>query len=307
MAVIGVPVINAAGIPEDVSRTLPSRDPILSGVANEGVRFMADLAFPWCYPGGAPSGRPAAGNPLNGATITDMAEQLDGSLLMPAGSITYQGGGFSFTNCEALTGSRNAGLSLPASVLADLWTAYGGNSQHYLFTAWVRLPTLANWNASGALLSIAGDLSYLTGASLFILAQKSGGTLEVRRQTSAGNYDVTNVLTLTPDTGDYGGVVQITVWRNAAGQGLRLKSENGTILVTRAVGSANTENFSANTFTVGRNGAAFPGASATTTLPSLSGFRVFRVIMENLARSGRDPITVADADYTAVTARAVFS
>jgi hypothetical protein len=307
MAIIGVPTINAPGIPEDTSRARPVRDPALVGVSDGGVRFLADAAFPWCYPGGSPTGRPDAGDPADGAVIYEMNERVDGSFINPAGGVTYAGGGFDFTNSLALTGSRNVGIVMPAAVLADIWTAWEGNSQQYLFEGWFKLPSLANWNASTSLLSIAGDLSYLTGASLFILTMKSGGTIEVRRQTSAGNYDVTNVMTLTPASGDYGSVVQIGVWRNASGQGLRLRSANGTVLVSKAVGSDNTQNFSANPFIVGRNGASFPGASPTTTLTALSGFRVYRAMMENLARSGRNPTTVLDAAYTAVAARGVFS
>lgn len=307
MAFIGIPTINAPGIPVDLSRPLPVRDPALVGVANSGVRFMADAAFPWCYPGGSPTGRPDAGDPANGAVIQDMAERANGSFALPAAGTTYAGGGFDFTSSTALTGSRNVGIIMPASVLADLWTSYGGASQQYLFSAWVKLPTAANWNNNANLLSIAGDLSYLSAASLFILTMQNGGTLHVRRQTSAGNYDVTNALTLTPASADYGSVVQISVWRNASGQGLRLRSANGTIVVTRAAGADNTQNFSANPFTVGRNGASFAGASPTSTLTALTGFRVYRTMMENLARSGRDPIAVQDAAYTAVTARGVFS
>lgn len=307
MAVIGRSVIKAVGIPEDVLRPRLVRDPTLVGVSDDGVRFLADAAFPWCYPGGALTGRPAAGAPADSAVIYEMNERTNGSFSNPAGGVTYAGGGFDLTNCLALTGSRNVGIVMPATVLSDIWTTFGGNSQQYLFEGWFKLPTLANWNASGALLSIAGDLSYLTGASLFILTMKAGGTIEVRRQVSAGGYDVTNVLNITPTSGDYGSVVQLGVWRNASGQGLRLRSANGFVLDTAAVGPDNTQNFSANPFIVGRNGASFPGASPTTALTALTDFRVYRAMMENLARSARNPITVLDATYTAVTGRSVFS
>ena len=311
MAIIGVPAINAPGIAVDLTRSLPVRDPSLVGVANSGVRWLSEFAFPWCYPGGSPIGRPNAGAPANGATVYDMAERANGSVSYTAGTITYAGGGIDLTNSQS-TGvagaARNAGLILPASVLSDIWTPYGGKSQRYLFSTWVKLPTLANWNSTGTLLSMAGDLAYNTGSpSLFVLSQQTGGILNLRRQIALNTYDTTNALNLIPASADYGSVVQLGVWRTDTQQGLRLRSANGTITVTSAVGSDNTQDFSANTFCVGRNGASFGGASATAVLTALSGVRVYRAYMENLARSGRDPVTVLDAAYAAVVARNPFS
>lgn len=308
MAIVGVPTINAPGVPVDTTRPFPYKDNVLRSAGNASVRFLADLAFPLCYPGGLPTGRPAAGNPIDGSVIYDVASRGDGSVIIPAGSLTYAGGGFDFTNAQGLTGSRNCGIAMPASVLADIWTAYSGASQQYLFTMWVKLPSLANWNNSTTLVSIAGDLSYLAGASLFIVAQKQGGLIEVRRQTSASNYDVTNVLTATPNSDQYGNVVQIAVWRNASGQGLSITGGAGApVIVTTAAGSDNTQNFSANQFFLGRNGSSFMAGSPTAVLSCFSGMRVYRAMMENLARSGRDPLTVINSEYADVTSRAVFS
>ncbi len=55
MAYSGVSTIQLPGVPANASNPLPWRDPTLKGVANSGVRFMFDLAFPWSYPGGAPA------------------------------------------------------------------------------------------------------------------------------------------------------------------------------------------------------------------------------------------------------------
>jgi len=310
MAVIGVPVINAPGIPVDLARALPARDPVLVGVPNNGVRFLADTAFPWCYPGGSPTGRPDADDPADGAVIYDMSGNANGTFVEKAGVITYSGGGFDLTNSQAVSSpnsSRNAGIVMPASVLADLWAAYGGASQRYLFSMWVKLPSLANWNPNAVVLTMAGDRQYVSAPSLFTLHQATGGQLQVRRQTGAGAFDSTNQLTLTPASADYGSVVQISHWRTATQQGLRLRSANGTITRTAGAGAANTEDFSANEFCIGRAGAAFTGSTVTGVNTAFSGVRVYRAMMENLARSGRDPITVLDAAYAAVTARGLFS
>lgn len=308
MAIIGVPSLSAPGIPADPTRPRPVRDPLLSGVANSGVRFMADLAFPYCYPGGAPTGRPAAAAPTNGAVVQDMTDLANGSVVIPAGTVGYAGGGFDFTNAQGVGAAAtwDVGIQMPASVLSDIYTAFGGKSQRYLFTCWVKLPALADWNASGTLLAFAGDRSYLTDVSLFVLSMKAGGLIDVRREVAANTADTTT-MTIQPAAGDYGTVVQIAFWRADSGQGLRLRSANGTVLVTRAVGADNTQNFSTNQFTVGKNGRSFAGASGTAVLQALNGFRVYRAFMENLARSGRDPATVLDQDYTFVRDRAAFS
>lgn len=300
MAAIGIPTINAPNIPEDVSRPLPARDATLKGVLNSGVRFFFDLAFPWCYPGGALVGRPAAGAPSNGATVQDMSEHANGNIAEPAGAIDYAGGGIDLTNGQ----NAPAGVIAPAAALADIATAYAGKVQRYLVVGYVKLPTSANWNASGTILTIMGEGSYSTGASLISISQNSGGTLQLRRQTAAGVAET--IGSLTPAAGDYGSVVQIAAWRNDAGQGFRLKSANGAVLVTAAVGADNTQDFSAKQFCWGRPN-AFTGVSSTAALTALSGFRVFRGWIENLARSGRDPVTVLDADWAREVTRAAFS
>lgn len=308
MAYTGVSTIQLPGVPANPANPAPWRDPILKGVANAGVRFMADAAFPWSYPGGAPATRPAAGAPSNGAAIQDMSGNANGSVAVAAGALAYSGGGFDFTNSQGIAGgAQDSGIIIPAAALADIATAYGGKVQRYLFSVWVKLPTLANWNAAGGPLAIVGDKTYQSFPSLFMIGQVSGGSLQVRRQTAANAYDTTTGNALSPAAGDYGSVVQIGLWRNDAGQGFRLRSANGTVLQQRALGSDNTQDFSTNTMTVGRAGTVFAGASSTTTLAALSGFRVYRTFLENLARSGRDPATVLDADFAAVTARNAFS
>jgi len=301
MATTGVPIITAPGIPADASRPLPSRDPLLAGVANSGVRFLADLAFPWCYPGGEPANRPAAGAPGNGAVVRDIAEQANASVAFSGGTIAYAGGGFDLSNAQ-VSSTLQAGIVLPASILADISTAFGGKAQRFLFAMYLKLPLLADWAAGN--LSIAGDKIFSSAPSLIAVNEAGGGTLNLRRQSGAGTADS---LTLTPNVGDYGTVVQLAVWRSDTGIGLRLRSPNGTLLQAAAVGADNNQAFGTNTMTLGYC-TAFTGGlgGAVTTLPALR-LRIYRAFMENLARSGRDPVAVLDADYTRQQARALFS
>lgn len=317
MAVTGVPVITAPGIPTDASRPLPVRDQLLAGVANAGVRFFFDLAFPWCYPGGDPSTRPAAGNPSVGAVVRDIAEKANGliSLGGSAAGATYAGGGLDLTNATigATSGpTQDTGVVAPASALADLFAAFSGNSQQFLLCLYIKLPKAADWINNSGILAFVGDKSYQSAASLGVLAMTYGtgsqvGGIQWRRQNTSGTTAET-IGTVTADAEDFGTVCQIIAWRNATGQGLRLRSltsGKGAKLATAAVGTANPQDFSANQLAFGR-AAAFPGAgSGVSTM--FNGVRIYRGFIENLARSGRDPIVVADADFARQQTRGLFS
>jgi hypothetical protein len=248
-------------------------------VANNGVRFEFDLAFPFCYPGGPQAGRAAASTPIAGQAVHDIAEIGDGTAgVGTANGVAYAGGGFDFTNSAATAAGTDQGVIAPASVMADLFASYGGKSQQFLIAAYVKLPTLANWFNSAGIMSILGDKSYATDASIGALGFLSGGLLQWRRQLAVGSYDTTAPLQIAPASNDYGNVVQLAVWRNASGQGLRLRSANGTVLASRAVGADNAADFSANKLCFGRNAGSFPGSSggccsSTVRVPRLSWLR----------------------------------
>jgi len=302
MAVIGIPTITAPGIPADASRPLPTRDPLLSGVANSGVRFLADLAFPWCYPGGDPATRPAAGAPSNGALVRDVAELANGSVALPAGSIGFAGGGLDMTNVQ-INSNTPAGIVIPASVAADIATAYGGKVQRFLVATYVKLPLLADWT-SGTF-SFLGDKTFNAGPSLIAINEAAAGALNLRRQNGAGTADN---ISITPAAADYGSVAQVAAYRTDTGIGFRLRSAAGTVLQTAAVGADNNQAFGTNVINLGYS-TAFPGGlgGAVMTVGALKGLRVYRAFIENLARSGRDPVAVLDADWARQQARGLFS
>ena len=50
-------------LPSDAA-TKPVRDPLLIGLPAGAMRFLFDLDFSWCYPGGDFSVRPAQGDPV---------------------------------------------------------------------------------------------------------------------------------------------------------------------------------------------------------------------------------------------------
>jgi len=294
----------------DSSLVKAKRDPLIYGATNEGIRFIADLGFGYCYPGGALSGRPAASAPANAAVVYDASDTANGIVRVAAGdSVAYAGGGFNF---GTVTKQGNY-LEIPESVAADIYTVYGGNSQQFMVCAYIKMPSSANWNTNASLATMlqfagAGTATYQNTSDLVLLAQGTGGTLQARRQTAAGTITATSI---TMGAGDYGLITQVAFWRNASGVGLRIKNSNGTQVVTGVAGSNNTQDFSAKTGQVGVSGGFWAVDGNQTLIGSgqtaAKNFRLYRVFVENLARSGRDPVTVLDADYERVIARNAFS
>lgn len=292
--------LRSPNVSADASLQTLRRDPLLTGVANSGVRFIADTCFPWSYPGGAQAGRAAAAAPADQAVIYDVSENANGKIVKVGGqTISYAGGGFDFS---ALT-ERGSYLEAPASVAADIWATYGGASQRFMVCGYFKLPSLANWNTSGnaaPLLSFATLNAGVGNPDMITIAQTNGGGLMSFRQTGGATLAYTSV---TPPA--YDALAQVAFWRNASGVGLTVKVGATRVTTLDAVGTANTENFSGQT---GRF-----GVGTAYWQPSLTGqtnarnFRVFRPFVENLARSGRDPLTVLDADWARVQARIAAS
>lgn len=272
--------------------TLPAyrRDAVLSG-DNGGVKFLFDLAYPYSYAGGTP----ANGSPI--VNINDSGS--NGSIVLTSGqNLVFAGNGLDFTNITA----ANNYLSVPASVAADIWGG-GAGLQYFMQVMYLKLPTNANWNVDTSIVpfsQFATTAYNIPDADLVLFNQQaSGKAIGARRQTNGATIDT---LSVVPMTADYGSYAQVAFWRNAAGQGLRLKTANGTVLSTAAVGSANVTNFSAKTGKIGLAGTFAPGVQA----PSRQ-WKLYRGWIENLVTSGRDPATVLDADWTRTVARGVFS
>jgi hypothetical protein len=280
------------------------RDPLITGAANAGVRFIADLGFGFCYPGGPYATRPAPSPPGNGAMVADVAEHKNGSVVLTGGGqiINYAGGGFDYS---AITLAGNY-LSIPPEVAADIYAAFAGKSQQFMVTAYLKLPTKANWNTATALAPILawGAANAAAGVpDLVTIGQSSiSSRIEAIRQT-VGNTLVTTSIVVNDN--EYGLLAQLTFFRNAGGVGLSLRTAQGRRTTTGVVGADNSENFSGCT---GRF-----GAGNTYSVPSAPGatnsikWRGYRLYVENLARSGRDPVVVADADWLRVQARIAAS
>lgn len=278
----------------------PILDPLITG-DNGGVRFLFDFGFSFSYPG---VGAGSPGNPANGAVVYDIARRANGAWRTTGTAApTFAGSGVDLSTVDA-NGEQNTGIAGPASALADIWTAFGGLSQLFLICGYFKLPSSANWNASGSLatfFSAAGAGGYASGPDILNLAMAASTRLSSRRQVAAATHEGEKLI--TPAAGDFSTVAQIAYWRSATQTVLSMKTAaSARQNVTGAQLAANTQDFSALT--------PLWGCPTPFTSPAagiFSGFRVYRGWIENLARSARDPITVLDADWARVATRAVFS
>lgn len=285
-------VLRLPGAITDTSIPILQADDYLRG-GQGGVLFLFDLDYEPSYAGGAPT---------DGVTIGDISGNADSTFELTSGqTVAYSGRGFDFTGVTA----DGDYVAIPASVAADIWA---GN-QYFLVMFYVRLPIEADWNTISTLAPFAAWTSVANGypgeADLLTIAQLDAGTgprLTARRQTNGAS--TAEAFNITPETSDFGQFAQILFWRDASGQGFRLKTASNTHLETKAVGSANTGNFSTKVGRLGI-GESFWQLSNAAHLEAAK-WVLYRGMVENLETSGRDPETVADDDWDRTVARGVF-
>ncbi|MER9961629.1 hypothetical protein NKJ72_11790 [Mesorhizobium sp. M0045] len=273
-------VFKTAATTTAVGLTKLKRDELLSGLGAGAVPFLFDFGFPWCWPAGV--------NPVNGNTVKDISETADGSWNVAGASPVFAGNGIDFTGLLARADVRG-----PVGCLTDINT-----TERFMVVLYAKLPASVDWaSASIKTMFQSAASAYTTGADLLTISQSHPTTdfISARRQTNGGS--TVSELQVAMGANYYGQVCQIGYWRNAAGTGLRVKSALGAVISTSAIGSDNTGDFSATQPKWG-NPPAFAAAN---------NHRLYRGWVENLSISGRDPLTVLDADWTRVAARAVFS
>lgn len=278
----------------DMSIPILRRDPLLSG-DNNGVLFLADFSSRYCYDGNAP---------VNGKAVVNINDSGNAaSINLKAGqTLGFSGNGIDFT---PVTGSPT-NIVIPAAVQAALFSA-----QQFMVCLYMMLPSSADWNPVSNILPFlhfAPGADYTSAPDMVLMAfdiAATGRKIQISRQTAVG---AATAFVLQPVAGDYGRFVQIAFWRNAAGQGARLKTVNGTVLATAVTGANNSANFSAHIGELGvPNCPAWVGATLSAGAQTAYNFKAYRVFIENLATSGRDPVTVLDADYARIVAKGVFT
>lgn len=265
------------------------RDMLLAG-DNNGVRFLFDLENRFCYDAGAPTA---------GKAVRDIAEiSAAGAVAQPTALLTSAGGGIDFSS----TDTRDFGVRIPATVSADLWA-----DQEYIICSYYKMPAIGNYPtvtsglASPFFTATSALESYANSPEIVISAwdRSTSGWLSFRRQTALNAY---SLAVLVPTT-HAGQVVQMAVYRTASGWAVRIKSPAGTSTAAGAGNAKNTLDFSAKQINFGIFGIFGPN----TELASRTGRRLYRGWVENLHRSGRDPVAVLDADYARTVSRGVFS
>jgi hypothetical protein len=275
----------------DTSLPILRRDKLIEG-DNGGVLYLADFSRRYSFAGAGGVTPPAAGE-----MISSLTEANPGSFQQATIAPTYAGNGVDFSPLAA--GASSAYVEIPAAVCAAI-RGDGVRNQYFLMCCYVKLPTLADWNAQPGISGFfSGETAYNTGPDLAVIAQQSApAALSFRRQTAAG---VTDILTVIPTAGHYGQVAQLALWRNATGQGAQLRTVNGTMKSTMAVGANNTQDFSTKKL---RAGVGTPWTSAGYVH---SKWKLYRCFVEDLLTSGRNPETVLDADYARVVAAGLFA
>lgn len=282
----------------DPAAEVRRRDNLLIG-AGGGDLFLGEFGLDYCYDQTNPA-------PNAKAVVSANESGNNAAMAVSSGSVAYTGHMLDFTGVTAAGGGY---LQLPASVSASIWGA-GAGLQYFLAMFYAKLPTAAEWvgstgaaDAIGPLLSFATETNgFQGGADLLTIGMTRFSTLVAYRQRSLVALDS---LSVQPAEGDYGSICQLAFWRNAAGQGFRIKklgSGASAVLTTAAVGAVNGQDFSARGPRLGIS-TAFWYPTLNNSHATAKKFKVTRPYFENLQTSGRDPVTVIDADWNRMLAR----
>lgn len=296
-------------IPAPAGAAAKRRDPLLES-DNDGVRFAFDLDFSWSYPGGDLETRPAPGNPTAGQTIYDIAERGNGAYQRQGSTpvASYAGGGFDF---DGITRTPY-GVKAPASAWS---TIYSAANRYFLWCGYYRMPSSSNWKASNGSFEIFTNteangsyISQVEPLTIFQITPTAGNPkIIARRQVLVGASPSNATVLELPMTGDYfGKLCQVAFWRNASGQGFRIKSADNEASATAAVGTETALNFSATRPTWG-NGATPDNGDLSAENKNAVKYRLYRGFLEDLALSNRNPLDVINGDWTRVQARIAAS
>jgi hypothetical protein len=265
--------------------TLPSlqRDEVIVN----GTAFCIDLARSYCWDGSDPEDA----DPVPDLTLEgrDAVVQIDG------GTPTYAGGGFDW---EGATDANAAFIKVPTSVYAALW----GGAQKILTCLYMKVPTFANWEASGVSKTFydsSGNSNFTAAPALHAFAMSNFGIQAFRKVTATYNGLGVAHANLS---NFYGTVTQLAIWWDGDLVSFRIKNALDSRTASISTSTANATDYSATYGTVG-----IPESASLRPAGNRQRFRTYRMFIEDLETSDRDPVTVLDADWTRTAGRAVFS
>lgn len=285
----------------DTTKPFLVRDQLIQN-DNGGVKLLFDFGFGWSYPAGDLP-RPLIVNPVNNAIVRDMSNaKNNGSvdLSATAGTMTHDGKGV----VKSKVAQTNHYSTINATGVLSSFTG----TTKFIVCAYVKLADLTLFTPTGGSLSSfisACDhgKTYNNDSELVFIATlpknaEGNGAITARFQKSIGSIATLNVV-LPQGLNLYDfDLVQIAAWTDGEKCYLRVKSE----LFESTVEAA----FTGNSASVAGKSIAFDtskGHFGGSSVPH----KLYRGFVENLTVSGRDPITVLNADYHRVVARGVFS
>lgn len=289
-----IPVLKLKSASTNTNLPYLANDPFLAG-DNGGVKFLYDFSNTDSWPGGNPS--------ATNFTASNLPTNSVGSAVLtsPSTGYSFSGNGIDFSAAPI-----NRILQSPQSAFAD---ASLQTNQNWLFMAYFKLPTSANWNTGGAIytMSLLGNGAYNIANTpvLFMLAQATGGTLQARVQFgSTGQTTVGFVLTAN----EYGQVAQVGISRGAGANGaitlsVRTALNGAPLTATGTSGGLNTNTLAnINVGAIAGSFQPFAGHNA-----AYNSYKLYRAAFEDLSISGRTPATVLAADWTRIAAANRFS
>lgn len=274
----------------DTSLPQIRRDDFLSG-DNNGVLFLGDFSnsFSW---------REGTDTPANGMVLYDLAEKNNASLSLFTGDgESIAGGGLDFAPDGVSPYSAARGVvELPAAVSSAICNGGGANERNYSITMYGKFLDSSWWDTDTYIEQFMGsNITYGTGDSWILAALQSGanGDLSIRRDIGASTQNSTS---------------------NATGGRFKDNVSNAiTQLVVHTYGDTLNWRYKTATTTVSGGGAALQTITHDYSLSKLqfghsTSFggnpralkRLYRMAVEDLTTSGRDPIAVADADWSRV-------
>jgi len=274
--------------------TLPQirRDDFLSG-DNNGVLFLADFgdAFSW---------REGTGTPTNGDIVYDIAEKNNGiitNVLPSAAGATANVNAAGYLDYSVATSSpfsgARAAVQVPAAVSAALWNTGGANEHQYSFTMYGKFLDYTSWDTDASIEQFMGSSPAYTGDGIFLAALQSGNTLaaSIRRDTGSGAQLSQSGGASGARFGNHvsNAVTQFIVHTHNNEFRWRYKTANYSITGGSSTRTTITHNYSSAVFQFG-HGTSFGGDPKPLK-------RLYRMSVEDLTVSGRDPIVVADADW----------
>lgn len=273
------------------------RDGLLATDTSHGVKFLMRLGSPLSYSGVSPV--------VDQTPVLDISLTADAKFNVTSGqTLNFVGNGADFTSLTA----KGASIEIPANAASAIYN----NSQYYLVCFYVKLPVSGDWN-SNAYVPIfcwnkttngwAGGVDMVTCGMSTNTGVKQ---LLFWRQTASGAAESVGAFSPVPSD-FFGAICQISMWRNAAGQGVRVRTPTSVNNLTKVVGSNNSADFSGQTGVLGVGPAIWPAAAWSGGYLTAHNFKIYSGFVEALGISGRDPSTVVDGDYARLPLRPPLS